>query len=192
MQSLCHSRKRQELPSYEGEHGVLPQAGGLIAISRWLSAATPPVRSVAVIGHWLLVIGSARDLTRDRLEPRDRTPGDDAEGNNPHRQPAYQSRRFHAASVKRRPLSRHGLLEQGTRLWLGLSPATPFDSTRVIVRPRRLVPPPYNQILQTLRHASESRLPVAGTTLCMCDCNNGYSIGVKSVDDAVWIAFQTT
>ena len=63
------------------------------------------------------------------------------------KQPAYQTRRFHAVSVKRRPLSRHGLLEQGTRLWLGLSPATPHDSTRVIVRPRRLVPSPHNLIL---------------------------------------------
>jgi hypothetical protein len=52
-----------------------------------------------------------------------RTSEDDAEGSNPPKQPAYQSRRFHAVSVKRHPSSRHGLLEQGTRLWLDLSPA---------------------------------------------------------------------
>jgi hypothetical protein len=96
-----------------------------------------------------------RCFKRSHGNRRDRTPGDDAEGSNPHKQPAYQARRFHAVSVKRPPLSRHGLLEQGTRLWLGLSPATPHDSTRVIVRPRRLVPSPHNLIL----HRFSSRFP---------------------------------
>jgi hypothetical protein len=84
------------------------------------------------------------------MNRRIRTPGDDAEESNPHKQPAYQARRFHAVSVKKHPLSRHGLLEQGTRLWLGLPPATSHDSIRVIVRPRRLVPPPHNLILHML------------------------------------------
>jgi hypothetical protein len=40
--------------------------------------------------------------------------------------------------------------ERASKLWLGLSPATSHDSTRVIVRPRRLVPSPHNLILHML------------------------------------------
>ncbi len=90
------------------------------------------------------------DASSDRMNRRIRTPGDDAEESNPHKQPAYQARRFHAVSVKKHPLSSHGLHEQRTRLWLGFSPETPHDSTRVIVRPRRLVPPPHILILHML------------------------------------------
>ncbi|MFO0821475.1 MAG: phage integrase N-terminal SAM-like domain-containing protein [Pirellulales bacterium] len=117
--------------------GIVLQAGGLIAISRWLSEATPPVPCVARPRNVRAVVrqrpqratlharnqehqqrstggnDTRQALPRvvapssDRWEFRDRTSEDDAEESNPHQQPAYQSRRFHAVSAKRHPLSRH-------------------------------------------------------------------------------------
>lgn len=64
------------------------QAGGLTAISRWLSAATPPVRSLAQLGigenNTRPALPPVADASRECLNRRSQTPRDDAEGSNPH------------------------------------------------------------------------------------------------------------
>jgi hypothetical protein len=109
-----------------------------------------------------MAIGNSRDLTSDVwlhvvstqpnecIDRRVRTPEDDAEGSNPHRQPAYQTQYFHAGSVKRHPSSRRGLLQQGTRLRLGLSPTISHDIECVTVRPHRLARQSHDPILHRL------------------------------------------